>query len=267
MFFQTTVRLFTGTFKALFSNFENFLKICWAWFALMMLAQLVLGPGPQADPDTPMAAAPGDLLASLVFLALALLSSASISVAWHRCLLLNETPPTVNLRVGGRELAYAGRFLLLMLIAGALFVPLAFLTTAIIGAMDVSGGVFTVFVLSGVLILILLPLLARIALILPACALDEPLSVKEAFGSSAGLGGPMVLSGIAASLAVTLPLLALGWLVALGGGGMFSLVATLILSLAAQIAGTALQIGILTGGYYILRERQMAAGGAGGAPE
>ncbi|WP_171900807.1 hypothetical protein [Stappia indica] len=38
---------------------------------------------------------------------------------------------------------------------------------------------------------------------------------------------------------------------------MFAAIAVLILSLALQIALTALQIGILSGGYYILREREM----------
>ncbi len=71
----------------------------------------------------------------------------------------------------------------------------------------------------------------------------------------------MAVAGIAVGLVVSALQYGLGWFVgALGAGSLFGVVALFILTVALQIAVTALQIGVLTGGYYILRERQMPRG-------
>ena len=52
-----------------------------------------------------------------------------------------------------------------------------------------------------------------------------------------------------------------------GGASVFAGIAVFILTLALQISATALQVSVLTGGYYILRERQMPSGGGPQVPE
>lgn len=252
MFFQTTQRLFTGAIKALFSDFDAFVRICWAWYLLIavlsVLSSVLLGAASSA------AALP----IALIWLA----ASGSIAVAWHRNLLLRERPGLVHLQFGGRELRYVGKTILLLLI---IVVPFSIVGTIIGGVLGASGVGGVQAVLLGLLVLFgiffVLPLFMRVSLILPATALDEKLGIAEAFRDSDGLGLPMAVAGIGVGLIVSALQYGLGWFVgALGAGSLFGVVALFILTVALQIAVTALQIGVLTGGYYILRERHMPRG-------
>uniref|UniRef100_UPI003BA89488 hypothetical protein n=1 Tax=Stappia sp. TaxID=1870903 RepID=UPI003BA89488 len=248
MFFQTTTRLFTGALKALFSDFDAFIRICWAWYLLIavlsVLAIILLGE------RVPAAIIP----IALIWLA----SSASIAVAWHRNLLLRERPGPVHLRFGGRELRYIGKTFLIMfivIIPAAIVMLVAMLVTS--GSSSVWASLLVV---GAVATFLVLPPVMRLSLILPATALDEKLGIGEAFYDSEGLGLPMAIAGVLLALLVGAIDYVLGFAAgALGGGSVVGAVAIAILSIALQLAATALQIGILTGGYYILRERQMPA--------
>ena len=246
MFARTTGRLFTGTFKALFSDFDAFIRIAWAWYLLVAVLSVA-----------------GHLFAAqsvavtIVTVLAFLCASASIAVAWHRNLLLREAPASMHLAFGRRELAYLLKTLLIMLI---MVVPMAILLAV---SMPFLAGAspITFLVGGGLVSLLLTPPFMRMCLVLHATALDEKLGIAEAFRDSEGLGLPMAVAGIAIGLIVGALEYGLGSFVGLfAGGSLFGVVALFILSVALQIAVTALQIGVLTGGYYILRERQMAQG-------
>lgn len=241
MFARTTVRLFTGAFKALFSDFDAFLRIVWAWYALVAVLGVL-----------------GTLLAANSFVVVFVVagvwvcSSASIAVAWHRNLLLGERPGPVNLSFGRREIVYLGKTLLVFLI---MLIPSMVLGAIALPFMQNWMGFMIV---AGPMLLLILPLFMRLCLILPATALDEPLGISDAFYRSEGLGLPMALAAIGTGLCITAVDMLLSFVAnTIGGGAVFAAIAVLILSLALQIALTALQIGILSGGYYILRERDM----------
>ncbi|WP_249692020.1 hypothetical protein [Stappia sp. WLB 29] len=242
MFARTTARLFTGAFKALFSDFDAFLRIVWAWYALVAVLGVL-----------------GTLLAANSFVVIFVTSgvwvcsSASIAVAWHRNLLLGERPGPVNLSFGRREIAYLGKTLLVSLIG---LIPAIVVIT--IAGLFVTG--WPGFIMAaGVMAFFILPSLMRLFLILPATALDEPLGIGDAYYRSEGLGLPMAMAAIGTGLCITAVDMLLSFVAnTIGGGAVFAAIAVLILSLALQIALTALQIGILSGGYYILRERDMA---------
>lgn len=247
MFARTTGRLFTGTFKALYSDFDAFIRIVWAWY--LLVAVLSVAGRLFAAQSVAVTA-----VTALVFLC----ASASISVAWHRNLLLREAPGPVNLKFGGRELRYAAKTLLITLC----MVAASAIVGAILGAIgQMAGSQSILFGGLAIFFLFALPVVMRVFLILPATALDEKLGIAEAFRDSEGLGPPMAVAGIAVLLIAGALEYGLGWFVGvLGAGSLFGVVALFILSVALQIAVTALQIGVLTGGYYILRERQMAQG-------
>lgn len=242
MFARTTARLFTGAFKALFSDFDAFLRIVWAWYALVAVLGVL-----------------GTLLAANSFVVIFVTSgvwvcsSASIAVAWHRNLLLGERPGPVNLSFGRREIAYLGKTLLVSLIG---LIPAIVVIT--IAGLFVTG--WPGFIMAaGVMAFFILPSLMRLFLILPATALDEPLGIGDAYYRSEGLGLPMAMAAIGTGLCMTAVDMLLSFVAnTIGGGAVFAAIAVLILSLALQIALTALQIGVLSGGYYILRERDMA---------
>jgi hypothetical protein len=249
MFVNTTVRLFTGSFKALFADFDAFLRICWAWYALIAVLSVA---GTLLFGDSKLIALP----IVLVWLC----ASGSIAVAWHRNLLLRESPAAMNLRFGGRELRYV---LKMFLVALMLVIPAALVgavagvfAASLLGSPEGAGATVFIIVVVAVVLLLLIPLLMRLSLVLPATALDEPLGFREAFGNSQGLGLPMALAGIGLALVVGVFDYALSLLAGLlGGGSIIGTIAVFILSIALQIATTALQIGVLTGGYYIFRER------------
>lgn len=241
MFARTTARLFTGAFKALFSDFDAFLRIVWAWYALVAVLG-VLG----------MLLAANSIAVGFVVVAVWLCSSASIAVAWHRNLLLGERPGPVNLSFGRREIAYLGKTFLVFLI---MMIPSMVLGATALPFMQNWMGFMIV---AGLMLLLILPLFMRLCLILPATALDEPLGISDAFYRSEGLGLPMALAAVGTGLCIGALDMVLSVVAnTIGGGAVFAAIAVLILSLALQIAMTALQIGILSGGYYILREREM----------
>jgi hypothetical protein len=260
MLFKTTGRLFFGAFKALFANFETFLKISWAWFAIFLVAQMaVSGLAPQ-DPQTVRA---GHLVVSLAFAVVYVIGNASIAVAWHRCLLMEERPGWMHLAVGGRELRYAGKFLVVLLIMMVLMIPVVALLF-----LFVSQDILAIVVMIAAIVFFVLPLMLRFSLVLPAVALDETLGFGEAFRDSERLGLPMSLVAVGLSLVIVGGTFAVGLLAVIGAGaGVFAVVAVFILTLALQISATALQVSVLTGGYYILRERQMPSGGGPQVPE
>ncbi|WP_425089411.1 hypothetical protein [Stappia sp.] len=261
MLFKTTGRLFIGAFKALFANFETFLKICWAWFAIFLIGQAALSSFVPQDPTSVNAA---HLAALLVFAIVYVLGSASIAVAWHRCLLMEERPGWLHLTVGGRELRYALKFLAISLIMILLTIPVG----GLIWLIGLTGFLATVVATAAMMIFFVLPFTMRFSLVLPAVALDEPLGLVEAFRDSKGLGLPLsfsavVVGGVAGGATFVIGLLAVG----AGGASLFAGIAVFILTLALQISATALQVSVLTGGYYILRERQMPSGGGPQVPE
>ncbi|GGF00432.1 hypothetical protein H1W37_07170 [Stappia taiwanensis] len=259
MLFKTTSRLFFGAFKALFANFETFLKICWAWFAIFLAGQVI---GEIFSPPEFGAIGPGRVVAAFVFVVVYVLGNASIAVAWHRCLLMEERPGWLHLTVGGRELRYALKFFAVMLILMVLMIPVAALLWLFI-----SQGILAIVVMIATMVFFVLPFILRFSLVLPAVAMDEPLGFGEAFRDSEGLGLPMSLAAVGLSLVIAGGTFAVGLLAMIGGGaGLFSVVAATILLLALQVAATALQISVLTGGYYILRERQANAPQQGQPP-
>lgn len=254
MFVTTTSRLFVGAFKALFSNFDSLIKICWAWYAILLAVQLsaFLFPGDMVGTG---AVGPRDIIFTFVAVALFFVSSSSIAVAWHRCLLLEEAPRSFHLKVGAREVTY----LLKMLLVGVIAIVPAVIAVTLAGLLAGMGGRMLAILSGFVFLAFFLPFLMRLSLILPAAAFDEKLSIGEAFRDSEGLGFPMALAAIGLGLIVGAVSAVLDYLTSAGGGQFMAAFAMVILSLVLQIVTTALQISVLTGGYYILRERQANA--------
>ncbi|MCA1300152.1 hypothetical protein [Stappia indica] len=260
MFVTTTSRLFVGAFKALFSNFDSLIKICWAWYALLLTVQLsaIVFPGDMVGTG---AVGPRDIVFTFVAVALFFVSSSSIAVAWHRCLLLEEAPRSFHLKVGAREVTY----LLKMLLVGVIAIVPAVIAVTLAGLLAGMGGRMLAILSGFVFLAFFLPFLMRLSLILPAAAFDEKLSIGEAFRDSEGLGFPMALAAIGLGLIVGAVSAVLDYLTP-AGGQLMAAFATVILSLVLQIVTTALQISVLTGGYYILRERQANAAQQGQPP-
>ncbi|TYC70075.1 hypothetical protein FMN63_09210 [Stappia sp. BW2] len=255
-------RLLSDSVSIVFGNLETVFKVCGGWFLLQfVLSLLILANGANIDAAT----APEDISGTTVLLLLtsmliALLSSASISVAWHRFGLLNERPGPLHFRVGAVEFRFIGQMLLLSLAAVVVVLPAAL----VIGVLSslFKSNVLTV-MLWIVAIFILAPFLFRLNLSLPAVAVERPLGFSQMLQFGKGLGMPMFL----AALILILPFVAVGeglqYLLGLLSGGLPAALIQmkiLVLNVLVQIIVTVLGISILTAGYRIAMERPEGAG-------
>lgn len=258
----TTFRLLQGTFKALYYNFDVFLRLCWAWFLILIaLTTAVMAfIGSEGDPELTSAA-------QIVVILIALVANASIAVSWHRCLLMDEMPGVTHLKIGAREWAYLGRSVLVGVIAITMTFAISFIVHAFGAIADgaTANAMWLLTLLTGAMfIFLIVPAVLRLSLILPAGAVDRPLGIRDAWRMSRNLGYPMLFAvlGIAIVIALTqevldalLNLVSFQWFL-----GVYYILKSGILLVALQILSLALTIGILTGGYKIMLERGDPAG-------
>lgn len=251
---HTTIRILKGSLIAVITNFGDIARLNWAWLAIIYLvAQSVyLAEVGRASNHV----LNGFYLAEFAVL---MISAASIGVGWHRLLLLRERPASIHLKFGPRELAYLGRSLIL-------FVPLVFIYAAaifltLLVSAEVRGpGSGTISLMTAYFCgFALISILLRLSLILPARAVDAPLTMKEAWHASRGLGLPLALSVLAffvASWPVNFILNSV--FLAADGPGFFKNVATLNVPFLKPLFGAisiAFTNAVLTVGYYIMLER------------
>ena len=220
------------------------------------------------------------LAAGLVAFADALLYLTGLAVfaaKWHRAVLLNETVSGSDaLRIGRRELRFLGyAILILLIVGGVLFVAgtIVFLPVAMLLGYARGGGLAaTAFYLFEAMIYIVLgAVVARLALALPAAALDEAGDVLDtAWQRSRGNGLRLCLGTILCMLPFALAQRVLdalfgGPLWLMGKQGVFAAVAS---SPAVQLALAALMLMLyflaiaVTTGFFSIAYRQLAPGTA-----
>ncbi|MHA7775963.1 hypothetical protein [Roseibium sp. M-1] len=251
-------RLLSDSVSIVFGNLETVFKVCGGWFVLQFVVSLlIMANGGRINEAT----APEDVSGTTVLLLLvafivALLSSASISVAWHRFGLLNERPGPLHFRVGSVEFRFIWQMILLSFAAVIVFLP-AGLVVGVLSAVFKNNAV--TMLLWIVAVICVAPFLFRLNLSLPAVAVERPLGFSETLNFGKGLGVPLFL----AALILILPFVAVGeglqFLVGLLSGGLPAALIQmkiLVLNVLVQIIVTVLGISILTAGYRIAMERQ-----------
>lgn len=151
------------------------------------------------------------VLLMLFMVAVTILTSVWIAVAWHRFILLNERPqgwiPGWNT---GRFMGYLGRSVLLALLIGLV---IAFVGGAIAGFLTGLGASGLLAGSSALILAVAAILFYRLCPILPAVALDQPITLREAWDATRGTGGTifvLILLMIAASLIIQIPTLVSG---------------------------------------------------------
>ncbi|MBO6892171.1 MAG: hypothetical protein JJ866_09540 [Roseibium sp.] len=247
-------QLLTDSLSLVFGNLDIVFRAAGSWFALQFLLMLILQSA--IGGTDPQAANPGAVATfALLALVFSLVASASISVAWHRFGLLEERPGAIQLKFGGLEFAFVMRMLLLALIMVGIWLVVA-LIHGLLGAPALTG------VAAIVVFIFAIPVFFRLSLILPATAVERPISLGEAYSMGEGLGWYMFLATFLLSLPFVLGGLALEYLVGLAASGLPLLILqikVMILNLLVQIIVTVLGISVLTAGY------RMATGQAEGA--
>jgi hypothetical protein len=197
----------------------------------------------------------------LLFAAVALvamLGFSSVAVAWHRYVLLDEVPQGMNkLRVDGTVWRYFGNLVLisLMLIVAAL--PLSLLIIPLYSASP-AIGLFGAMVYS---VVILLPILYRLSIKLPAVALGrQDFRMGDAWNISKGNWMPIVQVALGVSLiswVVGLVMLLVSRALNTILGGEIGYWADLMLQLGVNWVVTIMGITLLTSLYgYFVEKRE-----------
>ncbi|CUH79628.1 hypothetical protein TRM7557_02492 [Tritonibacter multivorans] len=111
-------------------------------------------------------------------------------VNWHRYVLLEEYPTGwLNLPKSDRIFAYVGQMLVLFLV-GFVFMLIFGFVAGVIGVAVSQIAAFAIIVVGW---LVLIPVATRLSLILPAAAIGQPLTLKEAWSKTQGAMGIVVV--------------------------------------------------------------------------
>ncbi len=250
-------RLLGDSVSLVFGNLDTVFKVCGTWFVLQFVLSMMIlmaTGGRGTDPDLASGSAAMVLLLA-VNVVVAILSSASISVAWHRFGLLGESPSVIHLRLGPVEFQFILKLLLLGLISFAAFLPVG-IVFAVFGKIlpPVIAGVCFALVC-----LWIIPLLLRLNLILPATAIEKPLGLADAYIQGEGLGWRMLAAGVTLALPFIFLSVGLQYLLSFATAGLPLLLIqfkVMILDVLLQIILTVLGISVLTAAYRIAMERQ-----------
>ncbi|EEE46538.1 hypothetical protein [Roseibium alexandrii] len=248
-------RLLSDAASLVFGHLETVFKVCGAWFLIQFVISILIltaTTGVPADAETLPPAAGLLLMTSTL---VALISSASISVAWHRFGLLGERVGNIYLRFGRIEIQFIWRMLLIGLFGFAVSLPLVFV--AFMPSESASGLAIIALVLG--FALVIMPFLMRLNLVLPATAIERPIGFGEALRIGKGLGWRMLLAIVVLSLPFVLVTMGLQWaltVVSIGLPALFIQIKVMILNVLLQIIVTVLGISVITAGYRMAMERQ-----------
>jgi hypothetical protein len=235
-----------------------------------ILISLMLTSEPPADPKAP---SPSHVFANLLSYALQLIFYVMFAVAWHRRCLRSEEQTTIlsALKWDRRKTIFLARFFVILLIMVAASLPPALIAAIVGGGTSMglaAGGVggsstgpMVVDVVKALLIVLMLLLQARLALWLPAAALDHKMTLMEAWvigrRNSWRLVAIFLLSAAPIMLAAILvgsAISALAGISGLAGTITFRFIATLTLLFVYYIV-IAASVSALSISYRELRRR------------
>ncbi|MBR1219196.1 hypothetical protein JQ557_14425 [Bradyrhizobium sp. U87765 SZCCT0131] len=195
---RQTIHLAYATF---FNRFGDILRISWVWLVAAGLlsaasgwlkATSVTAAIALADDDTPQSV--GVLATDFFATITALLGVLSIAVAWHRLLILHETPGASGTNIASGNLwRYCGNALLIVLLLGipSLFVIVPFFLISPALLFVVTVAVYLLALLVGM----------RLSLVLPARAVDDTgLTLKAAWNATQGNSWRLFWGGLACTV-------------------------------------------------------------------
>lgn len=181
----------------LLRNLSQALRISAGPFVLLFLATLVLAAiglgAADVNPETGeiTGSIGGGALGGLIGLLLGLLVFSWVAVAWHRYVLLEERPAGL-LPAFRSELVwpYLGRSVLIAVILIVAAIPLGLL----LGLVFAAGQSVAATVIVGLVMWIVLGWLGmRLSLVLPARAVDKPITFGESWAATAPASGAIAL--------------------------------------------------------------------------
>jgi hypothetical protein len=173
------------TIRHMLSSTMNNLRFAliaqWPWMLILAVIIGVFGASnaiPFGQPATELEAFfkenPSQIviffLGGIVVLLTSFLAFSSVAVAWHRYVLLDEVPQGLaKLRLDGTVWRYFGNLILLSLVVMVVMLPIAVVVVPLTSVSPIIGGIgFLAY-----LIVVLLPVINRLSIKLPAVALGR----------------------------------------------------------------------------------------------
>jgi len=202
--------IFVHSVRLVFANLEVAFKLSLVPYALSGLAFVFLGAQATAvinqGSHTAMMATDASLWTGfLIYLVISIIAALWIAVSWHRFVLLEEYPtswfPAFH---GGPIMAYFGRGLLL----GVLIIAVLFVVSLVLGLLLFWTGAFGAAVVGVSGFAAAAYIFYRLCPILPSAAIDQPMTMGDAWKATANNGGTigvLVIVLIISSLVVQLP--------------------------------------------------------------
>ncbi len=247
-------RLLVDTISLVFGNPLTMLKACGAWIVLQVAALVLAFVLISSYPSLIAGSQFVFVISFAIAAVLTAVSLTSISVAWHRFGVLNESPALVSLNFSRIEFIFLIKNILLSALAAVPFL-IFYIANWLIGVPSVS-------ILVGLLLLIFaLPTFMRLSLVLPATAVDRRLGLLEAYSRAEGLGWYMVF----ASILMNVPLYFFSYLFKTLVGNLSGQLPAiylqftfLSLDVVLRVLATIFLISVITAGYNIAMERYEA---------
>ncbi|NOD33336.1 hypothetical protein GS632_02195 [Ruegeria sp. HKCCD7296] len=190
-------QIFVHSVRMVFGNLKQVLQITVgpAVIATIAIVALFLALGIPLEAldenagELPPGTTAGSILIFMFVLLVVLLGTMFwIAVSWHRFILLEEYPtgvlPTFRF---DRILAYFGRFLMLGILMAIAFIPMS-LVVAVLG--ESLAWLSLIILISYTVFLVIC--FFRLSIILPAAAIGSPISLKDAWSNTTGVG-PSIL--------------------------------------------------------------------------
>ncbi|WP_315831719.1 hypothetical protein [Bradyrhizobium prioriisuperbiae] len=179
-------------------NFSDVLRISWLWLAIIVPLSIVgswmevsgiAGVTNRLTPGTHLESSPGTTAVSLILTLIVALAAISIAVAWHRRLILGESPRASGSNLISNSLwRYLGAGVLITLIAilpSIIAIAAVFLLTSSHRAGD--GASLIVSLVPFLLWMVTYGIALRLSLVLPARAVTNlTLSFKQAWADTRG---------------------------------------------------------------------------------
>lgn len=200
-------RIVRHSFILLSRNFSDALKVSVGPLliggALIIVALYVTGVSPQMILSAPQTneAAGSAALVVLFALLVGLFVLSWVAVAWHRFILKEEYPGLMPMLNSAHVLPYIGRSVVLALLMTMILLPVAAVAGVVLSALGLINSVLGGLVVGFAMGLFFTFVWLRVALVLPATAINEPISIREAWtlsnaASSDILSASVILVGL-----------------------------------------------------------------------
>lgn len=196
---MTGLRIFSHSVFLLNHNFKDAVKISWPLLVMILLRLTLVGSRDLAGGD-------GDLNSVQIGDVLQIVGSAFVgvwvAVAWHRYVLLEEVAGPLPPFRGRSMLAYFVTFFWIFAAVVIIALLLAFVLVAVVPMQPNTVGTIASGMI-GVLVAVLgIWLFYRLSPLLPAAALGETLSIREAWAVTAQISWAVLLAVLIWGLAV-----------------------------------------------------------------